>query len=226
MIVSRNETKESETLNPIFQLKNISENKRKANVIAFMPTIDNNYEQIISHILDMEKEGLEKKAINSSLEYVDFIEKGNIKSAVKALSGFYKYKSILIKTVLETALITIGNASQSSVNSIFNEMEEDISPISIQILTRFMIGCPKSDGFKNFLLTDQARNILDDMDSDIPEIPSRFGKYYDKLKYCSKEMWLYPSYILKTAKNNVISKLEELPRKTEIDQSRAMDMEI
>jgi hypothetical protein len=185
----------------------------------FSPIIATN-EEITNDIIKTEKESKSINLNKISEEYLISIANRDKTTAYDKLAILFKYKSELVKTLLETAIILIGELDIKTVNTCFREVSPNMSAEDAVLVTKLLLQTHKLGSRSSYM--EKAKNI--------PVVPTielkdiiRFSdvdESYMKLEYCSRSFWLFPTYLIilnKKKINKSLTSTKDLPELEGID---------
>lgn len=202
--------------NPLFQLK------RAGNVVGevhikFKPQIDNDYSEIISQILVIEKENKKKMIEEGVASFEENLSLGNAKGVVDSIMVIFQYKNIFIRSLLESSIRLVGSFDQIVVNTVFENCSDDMTATEAYQLCKLImetledITPSESNGYLKYLdaltKTNSEKVANKKKKLEIYSLPEQ----YNKLSECSKTYWLYPYYIINTTRKVRSGVYEKLP---------------
>lgn len=199
-------------INPLYITSQVSKNvgsngtdpKDSDKSSMFSPVFNDDYENIIKEIKKFE--GTSEAKL---LEYVSSFERsvksGNIEDAVAAISGIYKNKTLLVKTLLETAMKLIPASKSIVTNKVFNVA--DINMNAREVVEAVKVMCQAKKGNYRYVPSPKTGESISKM---IKSAGTKCNNDYKKLSLCDKEYWSYPIYLLTSAKDDAGKKIKDV----------------
>ena len=198
--------------NPFYQLEPIGKSKSKTRIPQFKPIIgssDNVIDEISKLIASTDNEVLMKHARNYSTAVLE----NDMSYAIEELTKIIPFTNFLMQTLLQTAIDLIRISAFTTINTIFDTVDESMSIREIVLITRMMINSPKSNAYALYL-EENPDDKADKLKLGI--LPD----YYKKLELCDKKYWLYPDFVAYRVElgDTISNKTEELPEEEHLDK--------
>jgi hypothetical protein len=192
----------------------------------FLPTIATNQE-ITNDIIKTEKESKSINLSKVSEDYLVSVANRDKTTAYDKLGILFKYKSDLVKTILETAILLVGELDVKTVNTCFQKVTPNMSPEDAVLITKLLIQIHKLGSRSSYI--EKARNISLPPTIELKDIISFSGvdESYIKLEYCSRNYWLFPVYLIildKKKINKSLTSVKDLPDLEAVDTKIAREI--